>query len=59
LKFKSCEMCDVLIVVRDRAAHGFCSAVCRQRHEMLGDRLDRMVADIRRMRSEGADGAAA
>ena len=47
MKFKSCEMCDVLVVVSDRAAHGFCSPECRERHARLGGELDKMVARLR------------
>jgi hypothetical protein len=58
LKFKSCEMCDALVVVADRAGHGFCSAACRHRYEVLGDKLDLMVADIRGLRDRSDDTAA-
>lgn len=47
MKFKSCEMCDALVVVRDNAGHGFCSPECRRRHERLGGELDKMVDRLR------------
>jgi hypothetical protein len=40
-------MCDVLVVVRDIASHGFCSDECRERSERLGGELDRMVLRLK------------
>jgi hypothetical protein len=47
VKFRTCEMCDVLIVVDPHARHGFCSAECRARYDRIGCELDKMVAHLR------------
>jgi len=52
VKYKSCEMCDVLIVVEDLASYGFCSQQCRLRHERIADELDRMMSTLKQGRAE-------
>lgn len=46
LKFRSCEMCDALIVVDSSADRGFCSTECRERHDRLANELDRTMTRL-------------